>query len=112
VCTVWRRRCFQRDGPRRGGIPQSGRTADVAATSGGLMQREGGGSASNRQGTQIGISTTYSDGNESELIATHVDVTEHYEGKEELLRDFDEIKRSEDRLRLVIDTICRSSSGA
>jgi hypothetical protein len=76
------------------------------------MQREGGGSASNRQGTQIGISTTYSDGNESELIATHVDVTEHYEGKEELLRDFDEIKRSEDRLRLVIDTICRSSSGA
>jgi hypothetical protein len=36
---------------------------------------------------------------------THVDVTEQYEAKAELQRAFDEIKRSEDRLRLVIDTI-------
>jgi hypothetical protein len=69
------------------------------------MQREGGGSASNRQGTQIGISATYSDGNVTELMDTHVDVTEQYEAKAELQRAFDEIKRSEDRLRLVIDTI-------
>jgi PAS domain-containing protein len=34
-----------------------------------------------------------------------VDVTEQYEAKAELQRAFDEIKRSEDRLRLVIDTI-------
>src|SRR6202453_4543047 len=36
---------------------------------------------------------------------THVDVTEQYEAKAELKRAFDEIKKSEDRLRLVIDTI-------
>src|SRR6267142_1099276 len=40
-----------------------------------------------------------------EGAATHVDVTEQYEAKEELQRAFDEIKRSEDHLRLVIDTI-------
>ena len=34
-----------------------------------------------------------------------MDVTEQYEAKAELQRAFDEIKRSEDRLRLVIDTI-------
>jgi PAS domain S-box-containing protein len=34
-----------------------------------------------------------------------VDVTEQYEAKKELQRAFDEIKRSEDHLRLVIDTI-------
>ena len=39
------------------------------------------------------------------MITTHVDVTEQYEAKQELQRAFDEIKRSEDRLRLVIDTI-------
>ena len=46
-----------------------------------------------------------SDGEVIEMIGTHVDVTEQYEAKEELQRAFDEIKRSEDRLRLVIDTI-------
>jgi PAS domain-containing protein len=69
------------------------------------MRREGAGGVISRLGIQIVISTTYSDGNVTELIAAHVDVTEHYEAKEELQRAFDEIKRSEDRLRLVIDTI-------
>jgi PAS domain S-box-containing protein len=40
-----------------------------------------------------------------ELVGTHVDVTEQYEAKERLQRAFDELKRSEDRLRLVVDTI-------
>lgn len=40
-----------------------------------------------------------------ELVGTHVDVTEQYEAKEKLQRAFDEIKKSEDRLRLVINTI-------
>jgi [acyl-carrier-protein] S-malonyltransferase len=35
---------------RRGGIPQSGRTADVATTSGGLMRREGTGGVISRHG--------------------------------------------------------------
>jgi PAS domain S-box-containing protein len=39
------------------------------------------------------------------LVGTHVDVTEQYEAKEKLQKAFDEIKKSEDRLRLVIDTI-------
>ena len=69
------------------------------------MRREGAGGVISRHGIQIVISTTHSDGNVTELIATHVDVTEQYEAKEELQRAFDEIKRSEDRLRLVIDTI-------
>src|ERR1700722_3242958 len=40
-----------------------------------------------------------------ELVGTHVDVTEQYEAKEKLQRAFNELKKSEDRLRLVIDTI-------
>jgi PAS domain S-box-containing protein len=40
-----------------------------------------------------------------ELIGTHVDVTEQHAAKEALQKAFDEIKKSEDRLRLVIDTI-------
>jgi PAS domain S-box-containing protein len=44
-------------------------------------------------------------GNLIELVGTHVDVTEQYEAKEKLQRAFDEIKKSENRLRLVIDTI-------
>jgi PAS domain S-box-containing protein len=40
-----------------------------------------------------------------ELVGTHVDVTEQYEAKEKLQRAFDDLKKSEDRLRLVIDTI-------
>jgi PAS domain S-box-containing protein len=69
------------------------------------MRREGAGGVISRHGIQIVISTKYSDGNVTELITTHVDVTEQYEAKEELQRAFDEIKRSKDRLRLVIDTI-------
>jgi PAS domain S-box-containing protein len=45
------------------------------------------------------------DGDVIELIGTHVDVTEQYAAKEALQKAFDEIKKSEDRLRLVIDTI-------
>jgi PAS domain S-box-containing protein len=45
------------------------------------------------------------DGEVIELVGTHVDVTEQYLAKEELQQAFDEIKKSEDRLRLVIDTI-------
>jgi PAS domain S-box-containing protein len=40
-----------------------------------------------------------------ELVGTHVDITEQYEAKEKLQRAFDELKKSEDRLRLVVDTI-------
>ena len=45
------------------------------------------------------------DGEVVELVGTHVDVTEQYLAREELQQAFDEIKKSEDRLRLVIDTI-------
>jgi PAS domain S-box-containing protein len=45
------------------------------------------------------------DGEVTELVGTHVDVTEQYLAKEALQKAFDEIKKSEDRLRLVIDTI-------
>jgi PAS domain S-box-containing protein len=38
-------------------------------------------------------------------LVTNVDVTEQYEAKEKLQRAFDEIKRSQDHLRLAIDTI-------
>jgi PAS domain S-box-containing protein len=40
-----------------------------------------------------------------ELIGTHMDVTEQYAARAELEQAFDEIRKSEDRLRLVIDTI-------
>jgi PAS domain S-box-containing protein len=40
-----------------------------------------------------------------ELVGTHMDVTEQYEANEKLQRAFDELKKSEDRLRLVVDTI-------
>jgi PAS domain S-box-containing protein len=45
------------------------------------------------------------DGEVIELIGTHLDVTEQHAAKETLEKAFDEIKKSEDRLRLVIDTI-------
>jgi PAS domain S-box-containing protein len=45
------------------------------------------------------------DGEVLELVGTHIDVTEQHLAKEALQRAFDEIKKSEDRLRLVIDTI-------
>jgi PAS domain S-box-containing protein len=41
----------------------------------------------------------------TELIGTHIDVTEQHLAKEALQKAVDEIKKSEDRLRLVIDTI-------
>ena len=53
----------------------------------------------------VGHPVVNSDGDVTELIGTHLDVTEQYEAKEKLQRAFDEIKKSEDRLRLVIDTI-------
>jgi PAS domain S-box-containing protein len=46
-----------------------------------------------------------SDGEVLELIGTHVDVTEQHMAKLTLQQAFDKIKKSEDRLRLVIDTI-------
>jgi PAS domain S-box-containing protein len=45
------------------------------------------------------------DGEVIELIGTHLDVTEQHLAKEALQKAFDEIKKSEDRLQLVIDTI-------
>ena len=41
----------------------------------------------------------------TELADTHIDVTEQHLAREALQKAFDEIKQSEDRLRLVIDTI-------
>jgi PAS domain S-box-containing protein len=46
-----------------------------------------------------------SDGNLVEIIGTHMDVTEHHAAKQALQEAFDEIKRSEDLLRSVVDTI-------
>jgi PAS domain S-box-containing protein len=45
------------------------------------------------------------DGDVTELVGTHVDVTESQVAKAALQEAFDKIKKSEDRLRLVIDTI-------
>jgi PAS domain S-box-containing protein len=45
------------------------------------------------------------DGDVVELIGTHLDVTEQYAAKAALQKAIDEIKKSEDRLGLVIDTI-------
>jgi PAS domain S-box-containing protein len=53
----------------------------------------------------VGHPVVSSDGDVIEVIGTHVDVTEQYAARETLQRAFDEIKKSEDRLRLVIDTI-------
>ncbi|KRR04463.1 hypothetical protein CQ10_17270 [Bradyrhizobium valentinum] len=53
----------------------------------------------------VGHPVVNSDGEVIEMIGTHLDVTEQYEAQEKLQRAFDEIKKSEDRLRLVIDTI-------
>src|SRR5229473_2654847 len=53
----------------------------------------------------VGHPVVGSDGDVIELIGTHVDVTEQYAAREALQKAFDEIKKSEDRLRLVIDTI-------
>ncbi|MHB8269719.1 PAS domain-containing protein [Bradyrhizobium sp.] len=53
----------------------------------------------------VGHPVVNSDGEVVELIGTHLDVTEQHEANEKLQRAFDEIKKSEDRLQLVIDTI-------
>jgi PAS domain S-box-containing protein len=53
----------------------------------------------------VGHTVLGSEGDVVELIGTHVDVTEQYAAREALQKAFDEIKKSEDRLRLVVDTI-------
>jgi PAS domain S-box-containing protein len=45
------------------------------------------------------------DGEVVELVGTHIDVTEQQLANQRLQEAFDEIKKSEDRLRLVVDTI-------
>jgi PAS domain S-box-containing protein len=53
----------------------------------------------------VGHPVINGDGEVLELIGTHLDVTEQHTAKEALQKAFDEIKKSEDRLRLVVDTI-------
>ena len=53
----------------------------------------------------VGHPVLNSEGDLIQLVGTNVDVTEQYEAKEKLQKAFDEIKRSQDHLRLVIDTI-------
>ncbi len=53
----------------------------------------------------VGHTVVGDDGEVTELVGTHIDVTEQRLAKEALEKAFDEIKKSEDRLRLVIDTI-------
>jgi PAS domain S-box-containing protein len=53
----------------------------------------------------VGHPVTNSNGDVTELIGTHVDITEQYAAKETLEKAFQQIKKSEDRLRLVVDTI-------
>jgi PAS domain S-box-containing protein len=53
----------------------------------------------------VGHPVINDDGEVVELVGTHMDVTEQQRAKEALQKAFDEIKKSEDRLRLVIDTI-------
>src|SRR5258708_38597595 len=60
----------------------------------------------------VGHPVVDSDGNTIELIGTHLDVTEQYLAKEALHKAFDEIKKSQDRLRLEIDTIPSLVCGA
>jgi PAS domain S-box-containing protein len=60
---------------------------------------------SSRRVHSVGHSVVNNAGDVVELVGTHMDVSEQYEAKERLQRAFDELKKSEDRLRLVIDTI-------
>jgi len=53
----------------------------------------------------VGHPVVNGDGEVLELIGTHLDVTEQHSAREALQKAFDEIKKTEDRLRLVIDTI-------
>jgi PAS domain S-box-containing protein len=53
----------------------------------------------------VGHPVVGGDGEVAELVGTHIDITEQRLANEALQKAFDEIKKSEDRLRLVIDTI-------
>jgi PAS domain S-box-containing protein len=53
----------------------------------------------------VGHPVVSDEGDVIEVIGTHVDVTAPYAANETLQQAFDEIRKSEDRLRLVIDTI-------
>jgi PAS domain S-box-containing protein len=53
----------------------------------------------------VGHPVVGDDGEVAELVGTHIDVTEQRLANEALQKAYDEIKKSEDRLRLVIDTI-------
>jgi PAS domain S-box-containing protein len=53
----------------------------------------------------VGDPVVNGEGDVIEVIGTHVDVTEQYAAKAKLQAALDEIRKSEDRLRLVIDTI-------
>jgi PAS domain S-box-containing protein len=53
----------------------------------------------------VGHPVVGSDAEVIELVGTHIDVTEQHLAKDALQKAFDQIKKSEDRLRLVIDTI-------
>jgi PAS domain S-box-containing protein len=53
----------------------------------------------------VGHPVLNSEGEVIQLVGTNVDVTEQYEARQRLQKAFDEIKRSQDHLRLVIDTI-------
>jgi PAS domain S-box-containing protein len=45
------------------------------------------------------------DGKVTQLVGTHIDITEQHIANQRLQEAFDEIKKSEDRLRLVVDSI-------
>jgi PAS domain S-box-containing protein len=53
----------------------------------------------------VGHPVFNNEGEVIQLVGTNVDVTEQYEANEKLQRAFDEIKRSQDHLRLVTNTI-------
>ena len=53
----------------------------------------------------VGHPVLNDEGDLIQLVGTNVDVTEQYEANEKLQKAFDEIKKSQDHLRLVIDAI-------
>jgi len=53
----------------------------------------------------VGHPVLNNEGDLIQLVGTNVDVTEQYEANEKLQKAFDEIKRSQDHLQLVIDAI-------
>jgi PAS domain S-box-containing protein len=53
----------------------------------------------------VGHPVVGNDGDVIELVGTHIDITEQHLVKDALQQAFNEIKKSEDRLRLVVDTI-------